>query len=74
MLFGALGVGLIVFGGWALLRADKLDVAPSWDENSGDRRRRVLRRGAFTCIGIGVLFLLATGLSLISPPPPGAPR
>lgn len=69
MLFGVLGVGLIVLGWWGARNSERLGVVPSWDQKSADRRKRVLRRGAMTCIGVGALLLVASGLSLFSPPP-----
>ena len=69
MLFGVLGVGLLVLGWWGARNAQRLSVMPGWDQQSVDRRTRVLRRGALTCIGVGLLLLLASGISLFFPPP-----
>jgi hypothetical protein len=63
------GIGLIALGWWGARHGDSLSVVPTWDEKSAERRRRTLRRGAFTCLGIGVLFVIAAALSTLGPPP-----
>jgi hypothetical protein len=69
VLFSVLGVGLIVLGWWGARNAERLGLVPHWDQKSVDRRKRVMRRGAMTCLGVGALLLLASGISLFSGPP-----
>ncbi|HEV7787832.1 MAG TPA: hypothetical protein VGP05_02385 [Pseudonocardia sp.] len=42
---------------------------PTWDEKAVERRRRTMRRGSFTCLGLGVVFVVASVLSIIGPHP-----
>jgi len=69
LLFGVVGLGLIALGWWGVRRGDQLSTVPSWDKKSAERRRRTVRRGSFTCLGIGVIFILAAVLSAIAPHP-----
>ena len=69
VLFGIVGLGLIVLGWWGSRRIDALSVMPAWDENAVERRKRTMRRGSFTCLGLGVLFVVAAVLSIVGPHP-----
>jgi hypothetical protein len=69
VLFGVVGLGLIVLGWWGSRRGETLGEVPTWDEQAVERRRRTMRRGSFTCLGLGVVFVVASVLSIIGPHP-----
>jgi hypothetical protein len=68
LFFGGAALLLVLVGLWGLRRASHLSAVDGWDEASKEHRRGVLRRGGFTCIGLGVLFLATTIASLYLSP------
>lgn len=75
--FGVLGLALILLGWWGARSRRRLGVVPGWDQKSVDRRRAMLRRGSYTCVAAGVVFLILATVSLVYRPdsancgPPG---
>lgn len=68
VVFGFLGVLLILLGWWGTRRNERLGVVPGWDERSIERRSATLRRGAYACIGAGVMFIVLAIVSLVYRP------
>jgi hypothetical protein len=64
LFFGIAGIGLLLMGVWGLRRSVQLSRVESWDEDSREHRRAVVRRGCYTCVVLGVLFL---GIAVASP-------
>lgn len=55
---------LALVGRWGYRNAGVLAVVPGWSAARISRRRRVLRRGAVTCVVTSSLFVLLTVLLL----------
>lgn len=68
LFFGSAALLLVLVGLWGVRRAAQLSAVDGWDEASKDHRRGVLRRGGFTCIGLGALFLAITVASFFLSP------
>lgn len=69
LFFGLGGLALMLMGLWGLRRAGQLSAVSGWDEQAREHRRGVLRRGGFTCMTLGALFLaLAVAALFVSPP------
>jgi hypothetical protein len=68
LFFGIGGLALLVMGLWGLRRAGRLSAVDGWDEDSREQRRGVLRRGCFTCMALGAVFLaIAAAAPFLSP-------
>lgn len=68
LFFGGAALLLVVVGLWGVRRANQLSAVEGWDEASKQHRRGVLRRGGFTCVALGTLFLVITVASLFLSP------
>lgn len=64
LFYGIAGLTLLLVGLYGLRRVGQLGAVDGWDDEAQDRRRNVLRRGCFTCMAIGGLFL---ALGMASP-------
>lgn len=56
-IFGVLGLVLCVLGRWGRREADHLASVPGMPHPTRRHRAAVLRRGATTCAGLGILFV-----------------
>lgn len=54
---------LFPIGLWGYRGAASLAVVPGMSEERISRRRRVMRRGAVTCMVVSAVFVVAAGLS-----------
>ena len=66
--FGFVALALVLVGLWGVRRASQLSALEGWDEVSKEHRRGVLRRGGFTCLALGGVFLAITVMSLFVSP------
>jgi hypothetical protein len=68
LFFGGAALLLMLVGLWGVRRAGQLSAVDGWDEASKEHRRGVLRRGGFTCVALGAIFLAITVASLFLSP------
>jgi hypothetical protein len=66
VVFGLLGIGLMLVGRWGSRSNARLGVIAGYDERSIQRRQAVLRRGAYTCYAAGAVFLVIAGILVFS--------
>lgn len=69
VLFGIVGLGLMLVGWWGVRRGVEVSVIPSWDAKNIERRARTMRRGSMACLGLGALFVVLAVVSGVSPHP-----
>lgn len=65
IIFGVLGIGLILLGRWGAKSNAALSKVPGYDERSIERRASVLRRGTYSCYFIGAMFMLIAVVVLV---------
>jgi hypothetical protein len=70
VLFAVLGILLIMLGWWGARSRGVEQALPEMDKHSVARRARTVRRGGYTCMVLGALFLIASVISVFSGPPP----
>ncbi len=68
--FSLVGLGLLAMGFWGLRRSSRIGLSPGMDEKAINHRQQVMRRCAYLCIPLGLLFLVAAGMSFLPQPPP----
>ena len=68
--FGLVGLGLLAIGFWGLRRSGRVAFTPGLDKKTINHRQQVMRRCAYLCIPLGLLFLIAAGMSFLPQPPP----
>lgn len=74
VLFGVLGLALLGLGWWGVRTGFRHGKIPKMTRHQRERREVGLRWGAYGCLVVGGLFVVAAAISILGGPPPPAPR
>jgi hypothetical protein len=58
----AVPIALVVIGVWGFVKAPAMTRYPGMNEDKVAKRRRVLRRGALTCVAVAILLFVTAQL------------
>lgn len=66
VVLGGLGLLLLALGGWGRRGAERLGFVPGLPDQQQRRRVEVIRRGATTCVLVGVTFMIMAIVAAVS--------